>query len=392
VVKSSSPADNPSRLYLLDILRGLLAFAVMVYHFYLGNGLASHLGNWVPGFVDGLIAHCQVGLELFFVLSGFVIALTLPREPVNARSAAAFILRRQIRLDPPYWAALGLMLALGLLSSLLVPSHRHLVFPSLKDLLLNMFYLQGIAGQDPLLMVAWTLCLEVQFYLLFILLLWVGTLLKLNRPMQVLLSLPLFVWCICVFYGWLPTPQAYPTIFPALLVPFWAMFYTGVLACWAWEDRRLQPIFWGHLLLFTVPGLLAYRVDVLLRLLACTAVMVAALRGWLPWGARCRPLLVLAALSYSLYLVHVPIGGRVINLLLRVSHSPLACVLWLVLAVVASLAVAWILHHLVEVPSAQLGRRLKKRVVDAAPPPQPPAPPPPAPALPARKPAVLARR
>jgi peptidoglycan/LPS O-acetylase OafA/YrhL len=87
----------------------------------------------------------------------------------------------------------------------------------------------------------------------------------------------------------------------------------------------------------------------------CAATVLVILHGKLssPW------LLKLGAISYSLYLVHVPIGGRVINLSTRLPD-----VLWvklaaLALAVSLSLAAAWLLWKFVERPAMLFASKIK---------------------------------
>jgi len=59
----------------------------------------------------------------------------------------------------------------------------------------------------------------------------------------------------------------------------------------------------------------------------------------------------LGTISYSLYLVHVPIGGKIVNLGARYAHTLPTELLVLAIAVVASLGVAWLLWYFVERPA-----------------------------------------
>ena len=70
-----------------------------------------------------------------------------------------------------------------------------------------------------------------------------------------------------------------------------------------------------------------------------------------------RQLMAVGTISYSLYLIHVPIGGRVINLFSRFQPNTWQ---WLVISLLAgliSLVAAWVFYRLVEVPSQKLSRR-----------------------------------
>ncbi len=66
----------------------------------------------------------------------------------------------------------------------------------------------------------------------------------------------------------------------------------------------------------------------------------------------------LGGISYSLYLVHIPIGGKVVNLGRRFIHGPIGELALSLLALAASLAVAWMFCLLLERPAMRLARRL----------------------------------
>jgi peptidoglycan/LPS O-acetylase OafA/YrhL len=76
---------------------------------------------------------------------------------------------------------------------------------------------------------------------------------------------------------------------------------------------------------------------------------------------RIAPLIGLGAISYSLYLIHVPIGGRVINLGERWASSPIAKSATALLAFGASLLVAYILFRTVEKPSHAAAHKYWKK-------------------------------
>src|SRR5262249_26374477 len=112
-----------------------------------------------------------LGVRIFFVISGFVISYTLAKSVVTPGFVANFILRRAVRLDPVYWVTLVVALGLFACSAVLV-TDRAWEFLAWDVLLLNACYLQNLTGRDSLLLVAWPLCVEVQFYLVFVALLW----------------------------------------------------------------------------------------------------------------------------------------------------------------------------------------------------------------------------
>jgi peptidoglycan/LPS O-acetylase OafA/YrhL len=71
------------------------------------------------------------------------------------------------------------------------------------------------------------------------------------------------------------------------------------------------------------------------------------------------PLLAVGSISYSLYLLHVPIGGRVVNLATRFNPTPVQWLFVAVLATLLSLFASWIFYRLVEAPIHRFSRRLR---------------------------------
>jgi peptidoglycan/LPS O-acetylase OafA/YrhL len=67
------------------------------------------------------------------------------------------------------------------------------------------------------------------------------------------------------------------------------------------------------------------------------------------------------AISYSLYLIHVPVGGRVINLGRRLGDGPLIEAASIVAALAVSILFAWIFARLVEMPSIRAAKMLEGR-------------------------------
>jgi peptidoglycan/LPS O-acetylase OafA/YrhL len=92
------------------------------------------------------------------------------------------------------------------------------------------------------------------------------------------------------------------------------------------------------------------------------AVMIYAigrmnhLTDWLNW----RWLQFFSGISYSLYLLHVPIGERFLRLGTRLGHGPVIAMGCVTGAFALSVAAAWVLNRLVERPGIELGKRLRK--------------------------------
>ena len=163
---STAPAE--AKIYHfphLDALRGIAALGVLIFHIAFSSALAPVWLRAVPSFVNEAGHTLANGVEVFFVLSGWVIAHSMRRDPLQFSSLLRFLVRRTIRLTPPYWAAIVLSLVLGVIGARLGSGD---LLPSATKIGLNFLYLQNIVGVGNIFSPAWTLCIEAQFYVAFV--------------------------------------------------------------------------------------------------------------------------------------------------------------------------------------------------------------------------------
>jgi len=136
----------------LELLRGLAALSVAIAHSdsSIGNNPALHFGRWHPYEMPG-----TPGVEFFFVLSGFVMALMHAGEIGRGARVGRFLWRRVCRIYPLYWIMLALMVR-QFWGAPAVNAGSLLGWASLLPI-----------RTDNLIVVAWTLRQEVTYYLLF---------------------------------------------------------------------------------------------------------------------------------------------------------------------------------------------------------------------------------
>ncbi|EGD45395.1 acetyltransferase [Nocardioidaceae bacterium Broad-1] len=163
-----TPAKAPSlgRMAALDGLRLLAAVAVMLYHFTARENPAWGEGTVPPDIFPELSRYTmfgQFGVDLFFVISGFVILMSAWGRPVSA-----FVTSRVTRLFPAYWA--GVLLTAFLLV-VLWPERKEV---QLSDIATNLTMVQSAFGVSSVDGVYWTLWFELRFYVMIGVLLLVG--------------------------------------------------------------------------------------------------------------------------------------------------------------------------------------------------------------------------
>ncbi|MFE2040199.1 acyltransferase family protein [Streptomyces sp. NPDC059477] len=340
------PAGKGSgRLRALDGLRLLAALMVALYH-YGGRGgevtraWGSSAQDQFPT-LHSWFAYGPLGVQIFFVISGFVICMSGWGRPLKS-----FFASRASRLLPAYWVAVVLVTAVFALPAVMYEA----VTPS--EALVNLTLLQEPVGAHRVLGVDWTLWVEIRFYALFALCL---VLPGVTRHRVVLFC---SVWTLAAVLA----QAADEPFLTLLLMPEYAPFFIGGMGIYLLYRDRRDALAWGIVAVSWLTGQhyavanlwRAHRVDefsyrsasiiVLIVTLGFLAVLAIAL-GWLNWAS--WPWLTVAgALTYPFYLVHEHLGWVVIKVL----HQDLGLPSWLTLAATlgAMLLLAWLMYRYVE--------------------------------------------
>ena len=355
-----------ARVQAIDGLRGVAAILVVLFHLH--EAISRTATGWLWRPFELLASAGFMGVDIFFVISGFVIALSVSRGQPTLGYLGRFILRRSIRLDPPYWTAILLEIILLVLGMRLFAGITA-TLPSAAQILSHLVYAQELLGYGSIVQVFWTLCYEIQFYLFL-----VGSVVlyhylprRLQRPaLAVTAATLVYLLSLYVRYwhpAWLPH---------GLALDRWFQFFIGVLTWRVVTGRDGMPtlaVAWALLviaLLLTGANLLQYLVILVSGVLVLVARRPAA--GWI---LTTRPIQFLGLISYSLYLFHASVGWRFVSVIQRLrpgDWNPGFALLVYVVGIGFSVAFAAALWWLVERPFLKLSQRIRlplKR--DAAP-------------------------
>ncbi len=338
------------RFALLDAMRGVAVLAVACFHFH---GLLTHEGqsSLFGPILDWVAQQGHLGEEVFFVISGFVLTLALRPLRMCPSTVGRFLLRRGIRLLPAYWAILfATFLANGILTHYGV-IHRPPV--TTGALLANMFLMQDVFAVYAPVSVAWFLCAEIQFYVLFVLLLWafqwLRTLLPLRVARLVVFGPPALASLLMVA-GYLPGLRG-------IHFDHWHLFFLGTVLYWSLMGVISTGWMWVYLVVMMV-----FCNGSILGGVGTGLVIIGFARlGRLESLQRGRFLLYVGSRSYSLFLVHVFVGSNLIRLLLRqqtIAETFLVLVGFFVAGMLASVVAAEILYRLIERPTHRLARQV----------------------------------
>lgn len=296
-----SVPSTVSRVVELDALRGLAALAVVAFHYTTHyENEVGHVGIPPPSFAFG-----NYGVNLFFLISGFVIFMTLERT----RSAMDFVVSRFSRLFPAYWTAI--LVSAAVVYSIGMPSQR---LPW-SDVVIDFTMIQELLGAEHLDGSYWTLQVELFFYVQMLFWFMLG---QLQRIRWIIVAW-LIVAVFCALAEKNHVHVSY-TVRELLIVRYIPYFAIGILF-YRLRTRPLErPGDIGLLGLCLLAIALAFEPVYLGVASICTAIFALFAAGFLG-GLRWAPFAWLGAISYSLYLLHQAIGFSVIWQLERMGVS-----------------------------------------------------------------------
>jgi peptidoglycan/LPS O-acetylase OafA/YrhL len=341
------PSGSGDRFEELDVLRGLAAAVVVLSHY------SSHCARYFGSGPFGLHLRTVFGffaVQLFFMISGFVISFTLERSA----TWRDFAVSRASRLYPAYWTALTLMVLVETLV------FGRPFWPGGYVTNLTMF--QEFLGFGNLDNVFWSLTVELAFYVIMGVLLAAGLLPRIEAVAAGWLGLAV-LWSVTEQYLGFAVPAALPQVLILRYVPFFVagiVFYRIVrgglsrsrvaLLVGAFAAAGLIDGLWNA----DVPGVSGP--DVARRVMVATVLFglfALAVTGRLRFAV--SPVtLWLGVISYSLYLSHRNLGYSTL-FWLHDAGVPITVTFLLTLA--GALVLAMALTYAVEQPAMRALRR-----------------------------------
>lgn len=334
-------------------LRGMAAWLVVAYHF------RRALAPFVAQAVLDVVAHGALAVDLFFVMSGFIIALNYRKEfrAEGMRVYGRFLLLRLARIYPLHLFVLGMFVLYVGAASL---AHDTDEFERLDYLVASIVLVQA---WSPWVVVgwnvpAWSISTEMFAYLIFPAMAWIAERARGPTTTGLWLAGALGVLALVApAFGGLGGELSQFGLTRCVLE-----FFAGVMVQRFWELRRPTPRSANAAVALSALLITAYAFGAPDSLVMpgafCCLVYGLALPGTLPARLLSRPLpLLLGTLSYATYLSHFLIKF-VVKLVFERPGFPF----WVLFPVYAAsvLIASWVLYRLVEVP----GRRALRQVAD----------------------------
>jgi len=347
-------------LIAIQYLRGLAALLVVIYH--LGPQIArlGHAGAWPAGL--------SAGVDIFFVISGFIMWVTTAERSVTP---AAFWLNRIIRIVPLYWLVTCVMVVMLLVAPSLLQSSKFDLAHIIASFLFVPWQHPLRPEMSPVVLPGWTLNYEMFFYLLFGFCL----LLPVKARLATLVGLLLL---LSVIGGILNLPIASIAGFytRSVIVEFAFGMVLGQAFLSNRGLRTLGPaaawalLIVGLLVMVSMPSSDVYARAIRYGIPAF-AIVYAALTLELAGSVRKNRLLhQIGNASYSIYLTQLitmaafTAGWRKVHL----DHLPGGILLYCIAATLFTLAAGWICYRVVEMPLTNALKRGGRRAHVVPPP------------------------
>jgi peptidoglycan/LPS O-acetylase OafA/YrhL len=334
-----------TRVNELDLLRLIAALGVVFFHYSFRGFAADDMSIMPYPLLAPYAMYGNLGVELFFMISGFVILMTAAGGRLRE-----FVVSRIVRLYPAFWICCTLTFVL----TLLIGAPRFSATPA--QYLINMTMLSGFFGVPSIDGAYWSLFVELRFYALVAVVLFIGKI----RSAQTLLLCWLLASIALEF-----EPQ--DTLRSLLIVDHSAFFIAGATCFIVWSGglsaARLLMLSGSWVLavyqsLRTLPEFEDYYDVAASGWVVATIVTVffvvmllVALRRTGPLGR--RRWLLAGALTYPLYLLHQRIGYMIFNAYYPGTSAHL--LLWGCIAAILIIALA--VHVFMERPFARLLRK-----------------------------------
>jgi peptidoglycan/LPS O-acetylase OafA/YrhL len=310
----------------LGFLRGFAVLAVCFRHLTTPLLVDNHFTIF-----DLLHKYGLYGVQVFFVISGFIIPYSLYKADYKISHYFQFLWKRVLRLHPPYIVALVLTFVIAVISYKM----RHLPNPEgVSSFVQSLFYLHAPADNP----VFWTLRIEAEYYL-FIGLFFI--LLKKYPIASLLVGIP-----ILLLLG-------HTQLVNYIGLIYYIVFFLIGIVGFKIYTRQGNLAINSLLLVFLLAYSFVYH-ETAASVFALVTITVILFFRKPVHSALEFP----GEISYSLYLIHFPIGTKIINLLSRITEPSYLWSLF-ILALAVCLAAAWLFWRFIEKPSARLSTKVK---------------------------------
>lgn len=328
----------------LDLLRGFAALGVVLYHY---SGLLLPTLN--PNYFTEVLSYGEYGVQVFFVISGFIIPFSMYKANYSIHKFGTNLLRRYIRLAPPAYVAM--LFSIGIYFSAIIFLNRPIngiVWPgtSFTAIVSNLTFTAPLFKSSWYNPVFWTLAIEFQFYVL------IGLLIPLLNYKKPILFLLISISLLLIgnnrpeyldWFGW--------------FFGHFSFFFLGILLFLA-KEKIVKN--WHFIVLSSITIIICYFQNSTPKFLFGMSAFLFILSNV---DLSFKPTTFLGNISYSLYITHWPFGILIESIIKRIfpiHEYPIGKLIMLLFYTLLSIVFAHFFNQFIEKKCLNFSKKLKR--------------------------------
>lgn len=325
------------QINIIESLRALAAISVCLFHF-----VCTVIGLFNPEDVLPYFGLGSYGVQVFFVISGFIIPYSMYHANYKISAFFKFMAKRLARLEPPYLVSVILVILIMLIKHHFKLGVDEFAELSINRVLLHLGYLINFFPTYHWLNnVYWTLAIEFQFYIFMAIFYFLFT----HKNSFIRIASYLLCFAMSIFKIGGTQSHHFPYYAPLFLIGIAAFLYQSAIIkkyeFWVlFIACMLYHLFYIDYKYAIVGGLTA------LSILYFPQVKIPILHS-------------LGKISYSIYLIHPIIGVAVINVLSKYVHTTIEKIGIVLLGLIVTLISSYIMYYIIEKPSKKLSSSIK---------------------------------
>lgn len=325
-----------NRIASFDGLRGIAVLNVVLFHCFYMLSSTHYFGQNI---MANISKYGWLGVDLFFIISGFVISFTLYKY----NNVKSFCVARFARLYPTYWAAIIFA------AILCFAQYRHI---DLSQYLINFLMFQGLLHLSNVSGVFWTLSFELTFYTIAAVMFYFGFFKK--NKVFVFWGMITLAWELMNYFGAVHPHSILSKLGYLLVLQYSPLFMFGIFLHKSFSDgwhrqNILMLLFLAAIFiaLFPVNSAQGYSVN-MCRIFMVGIFMLCSYATYFPKDKylSSRFLVFFGKISYSWYLIHLILAHFIFDLSLK-QHIPIPAFSSFIL----SMIVAILFNKYIENPS-----------------------------------------
>jgi peptidoglycan/LPS O-acetylase OafA/YrhL len=279
----------------------------------------------------------KLGVQVFFIISGFILFDSLFNSEYRLKNMPVFILKRIVRIEPPYILSLILIIVISSLKFSLFGLGNEFII-NVRQLISHLGYAIPFTHFNWLSIVYWTLAIEFQFYFLLAILFPLF-----SKNYIVYANICCLITCF-ILSNQLPEVE---------LFKWFPIFLLGIMK--AQFDHKVLIKRDYVLALAIVLTMIFYTLDTTTFIVGTMVTMVLNINKEL----KLNPLRFLGKISYSLYLFHTIIGFLLINVCLKISDNYVFRFSSFILISSIVIWISYLINAYVEIPFKKIASNIK---------------------------------